>query len=173
MKKLAVALAVVVNGFVNAQDPVYVIGEDSTSWVLYSGVGEKILNQYKLSSGSGIVNAIMIDSIKSYLNDSSLILHTVRFDGPYTKLNTELVFESHIIHTGFDMIMDPHDRYFIDSLFANFKSSHIILDREEEYIVTYDLVETYQPGTEVIPSYNIEWGAISRHLIFSIRRILK
>lgn len=173
MKKLAVVLALAVSGFVNGQDVVYVIGDDSTSWVLHSGVGEKILNQYTLSTGSGIVNEILIDNIKSYLNDSSLILHTVRFDSPYTKLNTEVVFESHIIHTGFDMSMNPYNQYFIDSLFANFKSSDVILDRDTEYLVTYDLVERYQPGTEVIPSYNIEWGAISRHLIFSIRRILK
>ena len=173
MKKLAVVFAVVVSGFVNAQDPVYVIGEDSTSWVLQSGVGEKVLNQYKLKPGVGGETDTMITRIKSYFNDSSLILHFMRYDSPYTTLNTEVVFESHIIHTGFDMIMNPYDQYFFDSLFINFKNSGIILDREEEYIVTYGLDERYQPGTEVIPSYNIEWGAISRHIILTIYRVLK
>ena len=172
MKKLAVVLALVLSGFVNAQDQVYVIGEDSTSWVLQSGVGEKVLNQYKLKPGSGDMCDTMIARIKSYFNDSSLVLHFMRYDSPYTTLNTEVVFESHIIHTGFDMIMDPYDWYFFDSLFLNFKNSGIILDREEEYIVIYGFDERYQPGTEVFPSKEEVWP-LSRHITLTIYRVLK
>ena len=89
MKKLAVVLAVVVSVFVNGQDQVYVIGEDSTSLVLQSGVGEKVLNQYKLKPGVGGETDTMITRIKSYFNDSSLILHfmttEIKNQNSYTK----------------------------------------------------------------------------------------
>jgi len=176
MKKIIFVLVLLMSGLVKSQDEVYIIGEDSTSWVLQSGKGEKIYNQHMLEFAVGSETIKMTNTIKSYVNDS-LINFCTFFDNDlpyqkYTKLNTDVVFESHIIHSGFDMLMNPYDQVFFDSLFVNFKNSGIILDRGERYMVIFSLDERYQPGVETYPSIE-ELFPLSRHIILTIRRILR
>jgi hypothetical protein len=138
--------------------------------------GEKFYNQHMLEFAVGSETIKMTNTIKSYVNDS-LINFCSFFDNDlpyqkYTKLNTDVVFESHIIHSGFDMLMNPYSQYIFDSLFVNFKNSGIQLDSDETYIVIYNLEEYYQPGVELYSSTN-ESLPITRHIILTIRRILR
>ncbi len=176
MKKIIFVLVLLMSGLVKSQDEVYIIGEDSTSWVLQSGEGEKILNQYKLELALGSETIYLTNVIKSYVNDS-LVNFCSFYDNDrpykkYTKLNTEIVFESHIILKGLGMFADPYDQFFLDSLFTNFKNSGIKLDRDERYMVIFSLDERYQPGFEMYPS-DEEPIPFSRHIILKIRRILR
>ena len=45
MKNIIFVLILLVSELVKSQESVYVVGMDSTSYVLFSGEGEKILNQ--------------------------------------------------------------------------------------------------------------------------------
>ena len=176
MKKIFFVLVLLMSGLVKSQDEVYIIGEDSSSWTLQSGKGEKIYNQYILEIPIGGFTERMVDTIKSYVNDSLVNFYTFREDehpfDKYTKLNTEIVFEDHIIHKGFNMLMNPYDQYIFDSLFVDFKNSGIILDRGERYIVIYTLEHRYEPGVEVYPTTDEPWP-VSRHMMLVIRRILR
>jgi hypothetical protein len=176
MRKLLIILVLMISGLVKSQNEVYIIGEDSVSWVLQSGVGEKILHQYKLELALGSETIYLTNAIRSYVNDS-LVNFCSFYDNDepynnYTKLNTEIVFESHIILKGLGMFADPYDQFFLDSLFTNFKNSEIKLDRDERYMVIFELDERYQPGFEMYPS-DEEPIPFSRHIILKIRRILR
>jgi hypothetical protein len=70
MKKIIFVLVLLMSGLVKSQNKVYVIGDDSVSWVLQSGVGEKILHQYKLELSLGVGTKFLTNEIKSYVNDS-------------------------------------------------------------------------------------------------------
>ncbi len=173
MKNIIFVLILLVSELVKSQESVYVVGMDSTSYVLFSGEGEKILNQNWLDLGIGGLTDKMVDSIKFFVNNPSINFYIpTNDDRPYTKLNTEVVFESHVIHKGFDMIINPYSQYIFDSLFVNFKNSGIQLDSDETYIVIYNLEEYYQPGVELYSSTN-ESLPITRHIILTIRRILR
>ena len=176
MKKIIFVLVLLMSGLVKSQNKVYVIGDDSVSWVLQSGVGEKILHQYKLELSLGVGTKFLTNEIKSYVNDSLVNFCSFYDDddpyNKYTKLNTEVVFESHIILKGLDMFADPYDQVFLDSLFTNFKNSEIKLVRDERYMVIFELDERYQPGFEMYPS-DEEPIPFSRHIILKIRRILR
>jgi hypothetical protein len=171
MKKLIIGLVLLVNGFVNSQEAVYVAGEDEVSWVLQSGYGEKILSQYQLESSVGDLTANMIDSVKSYFNDSLIDLYDPsNGEHPYTKLNTEVVYESHITQEelNLDFSFDPFAQFIFDSLLIEFKNSGVRLDVGERYLVFYQLELHYSPGTPLLGDVY----PISQHIVLKIRRVL-
>jgi hypothetical protein len=172
MKKLAVALALVVSGFVNAQDAVYVAGDDEISWVLQSGVGEKVLKQYDLEYCIGNLTANMLDSIKTYFNNPMIDLYDPsNGEHPYTKLNTEVVYESHITQEelNLDFSFDPFAQFIFDSLLVEFKNSGFRFDSGERYLILYQLELHYEPGT-LLSEEDI--NTISDHIVLKIRRVL-
>lgn len=171
MKKLLFGLVLLVGGFVNSQEAVYVAGEDEISWVLQSGFGDKILAPYELESSIGDLTGNMKDSIKSYVNDSLIDLYDPsNGEHPYTKLNTEVVYESHITQEelNLDFSFDPFAQFIFDSLLVEFKNSGVRLDSGERYLVLYQLELHYSPGTplsgDIYPN--------SQHIVLKIRRVL-
>ena len=130
MKILILIFTSLMSFVIKAQEPVYVAGEDEVSWVLQSGVGEKILGQYELEYSIGNLTADMIDSIKSYVNDSLIDLYDPsNGEHPYTKLNTRVVYESHITQEelNLDFSFDPFAQFIFDSLLVEFISIRITL----------------------------------------------
>jgi hypothetical protein len=171
MKKLLFGLVLLVGGFVNSQEPVYVAGDDEISWVLQSGVGEKVLNQYDLEYCIGNLTANMLDSIKTYFNNPLIDLYNPsNGEHPYTKLNTDVVYESHITQEelNLDFSFDPFAQFIFDSLLVEFKNSGVILDGGERYLVIYQLEIHYTSGTplqaEIYPN--------THHIVLKIRRVL-
>ncbi len=172
MKKLLFGLVLLISGFVNSQEPIYVAGDDEISWVLQSGVGEKILNEYRLESSIGDFTDNMIDSIKNYINDSLVDLYNPsNGEHPYTKLNTEVVYESHITQEelNLDFSFDPFAQFIFDSLLVEFKNSGFRFDSGERYLILYQLELHYEPGT-LLSEEDI--NTISDHIVLKIRRVL-
>ena len=172
MKKLLFGLFLFLSLFVNSQEPVYVAGEDEVSWVLQSGVGEKILAPYELESSIGDLTENMMDSIKNYLNDSLVDLYNPsNGEHPYTKLNTKVVYESHITQEelNLDFSFDPFAQFIFDSLLVEFKNSGVKLDSGERYLVIYQLELHYPPGT---PLSEDNFYVSTVHLVLKIRRVL-
>lgn len=173
MKKLLLVLVLLISGYVYSQDPVYVAGEDEISWVLQSGKGEKILNEYELEYSIANFTDYMIDSIKNYINDSLVDLYNPsNGEHPYTKLNTEVVYESHIsqeeLNMGFSF--NPYEQFIFDSLLVEFKNSGVRLDGGERYLVLYQMEIHYPPGTLLMDD-NFYEGTV--HLVLKIRRVLR
>jgi hypothetical protein len=171
MLKFLVTISLIISGFVNSQEPVYVAGEDEVSWVLQSGVGEKILGQYELEYCIGDLTANMIDSIKSYFNDSLLDLYDPsNGEHPYTKLNTEVIYESHITQEelNLDFSFYPFAQFIFDSLLVEFKNSGVRLDSGERYLVIYQLELHYIPGTPLTGDIYSN----SDHIVLKILRVL-
>ena len=172
MKILILIFTSLMSFVIKAQEPVYVAGEDEVSWVLQSGVGEKILGQYELEYSIGNLTADMIDSIKSYVNDSLIDLYDPsNGEHPYTKLNTKVVYESHITQEelNLDFSFDPFAQFIFDSLLVEFKKSDVRLDSDERYLVFYQLESHYIPGTplsgDIYPNSN--------HIVLKIRQVLR
>ena len=172
MKILILIFTSLMSFVIKAQEPVYVAGEDEVSWVLQSGVGEKILSQYELEYSIGNLTADMIDSIKSYVNDSLIDLYDPsNGEHPYTKLNTKVVYESHITQEelNLDFSFDPFAQFIFDSLLVEFKKSDVRLDSDERYLVFYQLESHYIPGTplsgDIYPNSN--------HIVLKIRQVLR
>jgi len=155
-----------------AQESVYVAGDDEISWVLQSGHGEKVLNQYEIEYCIGGMTKNMMDSIKVYLNDSTIKLYDPS-NGmhDYTKLNTEVVFESHIssneLELGFSF--DPFAQFIFDELLLDFKKSGTEMYAGDTYLVIYQLEIHYAPGTPLIE----EIYPSDHHLVLKIRRSLR
>ena len=173
MKILIVIFTSLMSFVIKAQEPVYVAGEDEVSWVLQSGVGEKILGQYELEYSIGNLTADMIDSIKSYVNDSLIDLYDPsNGEHPYTKLNTKVVYESHITQEelNLDFSFDPFAQFIFDSLLVEFKNSGVRLDSGERYLVLYQMELHYPPGT-LLMDENFYVSTV--HLVLKIRRVLR
>ncbi len=170
MKKIIFVLVLLMSGLVKSQDDVYVMGDDSISWTLQSGKGEKILNQYDLESGISDMTHNMIDSIKLFVNDSLIDFYIMTNEQLYTKLNTEVIYEKHITQEELDLFIgfNPYAQFIFDNLLLNFKNSGIILDKGERYIVIYQLEFHYQPGDLL----SIDVEPISTHIVLKIRRVL-
>jgi hypothetical protein len=171
MKKLLFGLVLLVGGFVNSQETIYVAGDDEVSWVLQSGFGDKILAPYELEYCIGDLTANMMDSIKSFVNDSLIDLYNPsNGEHPYTKLNTQVVYENHITQEelNLDFSFDPFAQFIFDSLLVEFKNSGVRLDSGDRYLVIYQLELHYNPGTplsgDIYPN--------SHHIVLKIRRVL-
>lgn len=172
MKILILIFTSLMSFVIKAQEPVYVAGEDEVSWILQSGVGEKILGQYELEYSIGNLTADMIDSIKSYVNDSLIDLYDPsNGEHPYTKLNTRVVYESHITQEelNLDFSFDPFAQFIFDSLLVEFKKSDVRLDSDERYLVFYQLESHYIPGTPLLGDIYPN----SNHIVLKIRQVLR
>ena len=172
MKAILIILLMAMSA--RAQEPVYVAGEDEISWVLQSGKGEKILGQYEMEYSIGGMTANMLDSIKAFLNDSTINLYDPsNGEHDYTKLNTEVIFESHISRSDLDLEFsyDPFAQYIFDELFLDFKKSGKMMYGGDTYLILYQMELHYIPGTPLIQDE--EFYPSDEHIVLKIRRSLR
>ena len=182
MKKLILVIALGVSGFGFGQTGVYAVGADEVSWVLQRGTGERIVFQYRLESTVGRGSDKIIAAIKTQMKNPSIDLRnpagdignpTINGKAKYSKLNTEIVFESnHIIFEG-DMVYtgNDFDQWIADSLYRDFKNSKFELDTDEHYLVIIENEAHRRPGT---PINDIELqNVLASHVILKIRRVLR
>lgn len=172
MKAILIILLMAMSA--SAQEPVYVAGEDEISWVLQSGKGEKILGQYEIEYSIGGMTANMLDSIKAFLNDSTIKLYDPsNGQHDYTKPNTEVIFESHISRRELDLDFsyDPFAQYIFDELLLGYKKSGTMLHGGETYLILYQMELHYMPGTPLIQDE--ELYPSDEHIVLKIRRSLR
>ena len=157
-----------------AQEPIYVVGADEISWILQSGEGEKILGQYEIEYCIGGMTGDMMDSIKAFLNDSTVKLYDPsNGEHDYTKLNTEVIFESHISRRDLDLDFsyDPFAPFIFDNLLLDFKKSGTMMYGGDTYLVLYQMELHYIPGTPLIQDE--EFYPSDEHIVLKIRRSLR
>ena len=172
MKAILIILLMAMSA--SAQEPVYVAGEDEISWVLQSGKGEKILGQYEMEYSIGGMTANMLDSIKVFLNDSTInLFDPSNGEHDYTKLNTEVIFESHISRSDLDLDFsyDPFAQFIFDDLLLGFKKSGTMMYGGDTYLILYQMELHYIPGTPLIQDE--EFYPSDEHIVLKIRRSLR
>lgn len=172
MKAILIILLMAMSA--RAQEPVYVAGEDEISWVLQSGKGEKILGQYEMEYSIGGMTANMLDSIKAFLNDSTIkLFDPSNGEHDYTKLNTEVIFESHISRSDLDLDFsyDPFAQFIFDELLLDFKKSGTMMYGGETYLILFQMELHYIPGTPLIQDE--EFYPSDEHIVLKIRQSLR
>ena len=80
MKKLLFVLILLIGGYVYSQEPVYVAGEDEISWVLQSGKGEKILNEYDHVNNEFVEGHTIFGSISNFNKKRLLKKNNIIYD---------------------------------------------------------------------------------------------
>ena len=188
MKKLilVIALGVSVVGFGQAVSTgVYAVGADEVSWVLQRGTGERIVFEYRLESTVGRGSDKIIAAIKTQMKNPAIDLRnpagdignpTINGKAKYSKLNTEIVFESnHIIFEGQNAYTgNDFDKWIADSLYNDFKNSKFELDTDEHYLVIVENEAHYRPGTPISRTgVELDENRLTSHVILKIRRVLR
>ena len=101
---------------------------------------------------------------------------TINGKAKYSKLNTEIVFESnHIIFKG-EMVYtgNDFDQWIADSLYNDFKNSKFELDTDEHYLVIIENEAHWRPGTPISRTgVELDENRLTNHVILKIRRILR
>jgi hypothetical protein len=186
MKKLILVIALGVNGFGFGQTvstAVYAVGADEVSFVLQRGIGERIVFEYRLESTVG--SDKIIAAIKTQMKNPSIDLRnpfgvkgnpTINGKDKYSKLNTEIVFESnHIIFEGWNAYTgNANDQWIADSLYRDFKNSKFELDPDEHYLVIIANESHFRPGTPITSTgVELEENILTSHVVLKIRRVLR